>query len=75
MVFALVGDSTITSDFGNVTLFPVIQVEATTELLVATNLLRARGTWYLVLSRALQALLPSSGFRRWSAEPTTFYEL
>jgi hypothetical protein len=75
MVFALVGDSTITSDLGNVTLFPVIQVEATTELLVATNLLRARGTWYLVLSRALQALLLAPDFRRWSAEPTTFYEL
>ena len=63
MVFALVGDSTMTSDFGNA-LFSLIQVEATTELLVGTNFRRARGTWYLVLSRALQALLPAFGFRR-----------
>ena len=51
MVFALVGDSTMTSDFGNVTLFPVIQVEATTELLVGTNLCgpEVLGIWYLAV--------------------------
>jgi hypothetical protein len=37
MVFALAGDSTMTSDFGNVCWFPLISVEANTELLAATN--------------------------------------
>jgi len=44
MVFALVGDSTMTSDFGNVTLFPVIQVEATTNQVEATNMTKGFGS-------------------------------
>jgi hypothetical protein len=74
MVFALVGDSTMTSDFGNVTLFPLFQVEATMELLVGTNCGRATGTWYLVLSRALRALSSGFDFRRCSAKLIAFCE-
>src|SRR5437763_10414557 len=54
MVFALVGDSTMTSDLGNVALFPVIQVEATTNQAEATNMTKALAlrSWLFALGQA-----------------------
>src|SRR5882672_3012991 len=47
MVFALAGDSTMTNDFGNVTLFARIQFEANTNRPAATNGFLAVGCWLL----------------------------